>query len=121
MKRSKKPEPGPPVSMRVAVIEVPSDPGEVLERFKKLAVADAWRTAGARKAGRERAQGVEQPKREALAVAARLLQQNPILRLPRKKSELARRTRKDLDKTGCEPPSSRTIYRWLDEIIRPKK
>jgi hypothetical protein len=45
MNRRKKPEPGPPVSARVWVIEVPVKPEEVLERYKALALADAQRAA----------------------------------------------------------------------------
>jgi hypothetical protein len=41
MKRPKKREPGPPVSARVVVYEVPAAPDEVLKRFKELALADA--------------------------------------------------------------------------------
>jgi hypothetical protein len=57
----------------------------------------------------QRTQAAEQRKRRALVVAAHLIKEKAVLRLPRKKSELARRVWKDLAKDGCKPPPERTI------------
>jgi hypothetical protein len=73
------------------------------------------------KANRERTQEAEERKRHALVVAARLLKDSKVLRLRRKKTELASRTRKELAKYGGDVSSQRTIRRWLDELIPPKK
>jgi hypothetical protein len=72
-------------------------------------------------ANRKRRQEAEQRKRTALVVAARLLSESKVLRLARKKSELALRVHKQLAKDGIKPPPQRTIRRWLDEMIPPKK
>jgi hypothetical protein len=73
------------------------------------------------KHGRQRTQEAKQRKREAQAIAARLLREQRVLRLPRKKSELALRVHKELAKYGGKPPASRTVRRWIDEMIPPKK
>src|SRR5262249_49502747 len=73
------------------------------------------------RANRNRTRDAEQRRRGALVVAARLLKENESLRLPRKKSQLARRVRKELAKNGGRPPPQRTIRRWLDEMIPLKK
>jgi len=72
-------------------------------------------------ANRKRVRKAEQRRRDALVVAARLLRETKSLRLPRKKSQLARRMHTELAKNGGKPPPQRTIRRWLDEIFPLKK
>jgi hypothetical protein len=67
------------------------------------------------KANRNRSREAKQRRGPALSVAARLLRETE------SKSQLARRVRKELAKNGGKPPPERTIRRWLDEIIPPKK
>ena len=62
----------------------------------------------------------EQKKKAALFIAARLMEKNPQLRLPRKLTQLANAVTKELKRQGANPPSTRTLRRWLAES-RSKK
>ncbi len=112
MKRRKKPEPGPPVSADVVVIEVPADPDEVLERFKSLAVADARRTAPFRHEHVKQQHKKERDYQEIQAIAKKLRESDPELRA--KLSRLATRIQETLGNRG-RTVSTKTISRALQQ------
>jgi hypothetical protein len=70
--------------------------------------------------GNKRRMRVAETKRKAaLIVAARLLKKKPLLRRVTK-SQLAKHVANELKRNGGQPPSPRTIRRWLSEAP-PKK
>ena len=66
-------------------------------------------------AGDNRSRAAQHRKRAALTIAARLQTEQPLLRLPGKKLQLATRVWEELD--GPERPSIRTIRRWIAEAL----
>jgi hypothetical protein len=60
-------------------------------------------------------QAAERKKKAALSTAARLIEQDPGLREPRKIEEVAKRTRDELIKNDDESSAIRTIRRWIAE------
>jgi len=67
------------------------------------------REGGLRSKNEGRKHEIEQRKRVALNITTRLLKENPLLRLPRKTSQLARRVEKELP----NPPPFHTLRHWI--------